>query len=215
MHCVIMRTALAFALVTAACANSSVDAPDRYDSVRERLAEAPTRMYIGGDISTGTVTAQRRTADGWVAGDHTLTIDSGELRASVDANGSLTLDTFEVAVAPIDIPEEVFQKPAQLADVKVTLVEATSGTATWTSDNEATARVTMKLDLGWSIAVNGGKTPLGEQHLPPIDVDFTLDGDGDFVGATIALAATGELWNWANLLQLTHIELQLGAETTN
>src|SRR5690606_32871813 len=132
---------------------------------------------------------------------------SGELSASVDENGQLRLASFEVAVAPIEIPEEVFQKQAQLSDVKVTLAAPTSGAATWDTENDATARLRLELDLQWAISVNGGKTPLGEQHLPPIDVDVTLTGDGDYVGATLSLAATGELWNWANLLQLTKLDL--------
>ena len=215
MHCVIMRTALALTVITAACANTAVDSSNGYDSARERLSDAPTRLHIGGDASTGTVTARRWTSSGWLEGDTALDIESGELRAHVDASGRLTLDAFEVAIAPIEIPEDVFKKPAQLADLKIKLTEATSGAATWSTQNEATARVTMKLDLAWSIAVNGGKTPLGEQDLPPVDVDVTLDGDGEYVGARFALAATGELWNWAGLLELTRLDLQLGAETTN
>lgn len=216
MQRVIMRTLLALSLTaTAACATSSVAPSDEYDSVQDRLQQAPTRLFIGGDASTGTVTARRWSPTGWIAGEHALSIESGELYASVDASGQLRLETFEVGIEPIDIPEDVFKQPAQLSDVKVKLVEATQGSATWTSENDATARLSLKLDLEWAIAVNGGQTPLGEQHLPPIDVDFTLSGDGEYVGATIALAASGELWNWANLLELTHLELELGAETTN
>jgi hypothetical protein len=215
MRCVIMRTVLALTLFTAACANTALDRSDGYDSVRERLQEAPARLHIGGEASTGMVTARRWTASGWHEGDTPLDVESGELKASVDTSGALKLESFEVGIAPVDIPEDVFKKPAQLADLKVKLTEATSGAATWSTANEATARLTMKLDLGWSIAINGGKTPLGEQHLPPVDVDFTLDGDGEYVGARISLAASGELWDWAGLLELTHLELQLGAETTD
>jgi len=41
---------------------------------------------------------------------------------------------------------------------------------TWTDDDDATATAMIDLDLAWSIAVNGGVTPLGTQHLPPITV---------------------------------------------
>lgn len=210
-----MRTFLALALFTAACTTNAPAGSESFDSVRERLADAPTRLFIGGVESTGTVTARRWTQGGWIEGDHTLTIENGELEASVDGSGKLALKGFEVTVAPIDIPEEVFKKPAQLTDVKIKLIEATTGAATWANDNEATARIQLKLDLGWSITVNGGKTPLGEQHLPPVDVDFTLSGDGDFVGATIALAARGELWDWAGLLEMTRLELDMSASTPN
>lgn len=212
MRCVIMRSLLALSLLATGCAANLGTGSDSYDSVKDRMQDESTRLFVGGD-SSGTVTAQRYSQGAWIAGDYTLAIDGGELRAKVDGSGKLTLESFEVAVAPIDIPEEVFKQPAQLSDVKVKLLETTTGAASWTDDNDATATLQLKLDLQWAIAINGGKTPLGEQHLPPIDVQFTLSGDGDYVGATIGLAASGELWNWAGLLQMTKLELALGAET--
>ncbi len=210
-----MRTLLALSLFTAACTTNAPAGSESFDSVRERLADAPTQLFISSAESTGTVTARRWTQGGWIEGDHTLTIDSGAFEASVDASGKLSLEAFEVAVAPIELPEEVFKKPAQLSDVKIKLAEPVTGAATWSSDNEATVRLQLELDLEWAITVNGGRTPLGEQHLPPVDVDFTLSGDGDVVGATISLAATGELWDWAGLLEMTRLELAMSASTHN
>ncbi len=211
-----MRTLLALTLFATACTTNAPAGSESFDSVRDRLASAPTRLVIGGGESTGMVTARRWTAGGWIEGDHALTIENGELAATVDGSGTLSLRSFEVGVAPIAIPDEVFKQPAQLSDVKVKLVDATSGAAAWSNENnDATARLSLKLVLQWSISVNGGKTPLGEQHLPPVDVDFTLSGDGEYVGATIDLAAAGELWSWAGLLEMTKLELQLGAGTTN
>lgn len=219
MHRVIMRTLLALTLFAAACTTNAPAGSESYDSVRERLSDGPTRFFIGGLAggleSTGSVTARRWTQEGWVEGISELAVQSGEMSASVDASGQLQIKTFEVGVAPIDIPEEVFKKPAQLSDVKIKLTSATAGGATWSDENAATARLTLALDLDWAISVDGGKTPLGEQHLPPVDVDFTLSGDGDYIEATIGLAATGELWDWAGLLEMTHLELHLGAATTD
>ena len=211
-----MRTLLALALFTAACTtNAPAGSDTSRDSVRERLADAPALLFIGGADSAGSVTARRWTPGGWIEGDHALTVETGELAVSVDGSGKLSVQAFEVGVAPIEIPEEVFKKPAQLTDVRVKLTEAAVGAATWTSDNEATARLSLKLDLEWSISVNGGKTPLGEQHLPSVDVDFTIYGDGDYVGATLDLAAAGELWDWAGLLEMTRLELALNASTAD
>jgi hypothetical protein len=215
-----MRSALAFVLFASAAAacvpgSASPTGTDTYDSVRDRLETKPTRLYIGSDGSTGTITAKRWTADGWVEGTTPITISSGELRASVNSSGTLKLETFEVGVAPIDIPEEVFKKPAQLEDVRVKLTNAASGQTTWTSDDDATVTLSLDLDLDWSIAVNNTQTPLGTQHLPPVPVDLTLTGAGDHVDASIGLHASGELWNWAGLLQLTGLELSLSAETTD
>jgi hypothetical protein len=213
-----MRSALAFVLfasATAACTSAAPTDTESFDSVRDRFETKPTRLYIGSDGSSGTITAKRWTADGWVEGQTPVTISSGELRASVDQHGTFKLENFEVGVAPIAIPEEVFKKPASLKDVRVKLTDAVAGQTTWTSDDDASVTLTLELDLDWSIAVNGSQTPLGTQHLPPVPVDVTLTGAGDHVDASIGLHASGELWNWAGLLQLTGLEMSLSAETTD
>lgn len=212
---VTMRFALAFVLLASACASRSGTDVDTYDSVRERLETKPVRLYVGSEGSEGLISARRWTSDGWVAGDTMIKISSGELEASADKTGRLTLSTFEVGVDSIDIPEEVFKKPAQLTDVKLQLTAAASADTTWTSDDAATATLTADLDFSWTIKVNGNKTPLGTQHLPPVPVDVTLSGDGAVVNASIGLHASGELWDWAGLLQMTALELSLAAESTN
>lgn len=210
-----MRFALAFVLLASACASRSGTDLDTYDSVRDRLETKPVRLYVGSEGSEGLISARRWTNAGWVAGDTAITITSGELEASADQDGRLTMSTFEVGVDSIDIPEEVFKKPAQLTDVKLELTAAASADTTWTSDDAATLTVMANLDFSWTIKVDGNKTPLGKQHLPPVPVDLTLSGDGEVVGASIGLHASGELWDWAGLLQMTALELSLSAESTN
>ena len=216
-----MRSAFALLLLatvtasTGACTSPDPTGTETYASVRDRLEHKPTRLYIGSEGSSGTITAQRWTSDGWVAGETDVSISGGELRATVNGAGTLELQQFQVSVAPIDIPKEVFQKPAQLKDVKVKLAAATKGETNWSSDDDATVTLTLSLDLDWSIAVNNTQTPLGTQHLPPVPVDIALTGAGDHVDASIGLHAQGELWNWAGLLELTGLELALSGETTD
>lgn len=212
---VTMRFALAFVLLASACVSRSGTDVDTYDSVRDRLETKPVRLYVGSEGSEGQISARRWTSDGWVAGDTAVAITSGELKTSADKNGRLTLSTFEVGVDSIDIPEEVFKKPAQLTDVKLKLTAAASADTTWTSDDAATVTVNANLDFSWTIQVDGNKTPLGTQHLPPVPVDLTLSGDGNVVNASIGLHASGELWDWAGLLQMTALELTLSAESTD
>lgn len=215
-----MRSALALivfgsaAAMTAACTSASPTGTENFDSVRDRLASQPTRLFIGPEGSSGTVTAKRWTSDGWIEGQTAVTIESGELKASLDKSGALKLETFDVGLQPIDIPEEVFHKPAQLDNVRVELTAPTSGQTTWASDDDASVTLTLSLDLDWSIAVNGAQTPLGTQHLPPVPVDVMLTGAGDHVDASVGLHASGELWNWAGLIELTGLEMSLSAETT-
>jgi hypothetical protein len=210
-----MRVLLAFTLFAAACASNTPAGEPSYDSVRDRLADGPTRLYVGSDGSSGSLTARRWTSEGWIEGDTVVTIKNGELSAKVDARGALVLDTLVVGLSDIEIPEEVFKKPAQLADVKLSLAKPTTTEMTWTSDDDATATLTLALDFDWLIAVNGSKTPLATQHLPPVMVDLALTGAGDHVDASLSLHAAGELWSWAGLIEMTKLELTLAAETTD
>jgi hypothetical protein len=208
-----MRVLLASTLFAAACASNSPGGGPSHDSVRDRLTDGPTRLYVGSDGSSGSLTARRWTSNGWVEGDTPVTIRSGELSAKVDARGALTLDTLAVGLSDIEIPEEVFKKPAQLSDVMLSLSTPATADMHWTSDNDATATLTLALDFDWSISVNGSKTPLATQHLPPVMVDVALTGAGDHVDAALSLHAAGELWNWAGLIEMTKLELSLSAAT--
>ena len=208
-----MRTLLALTLAAAGCTSTAASGGADYDSVRDRLEDGTTRLFVGPAGSTGTITARRWTSSGWIEGNTPITIESGEVAAKVDANGVLTLDTLIVDFAPIEIPEEVFKKPAQLDDVKISLTKPASAPAVWTSEDDATATLTLDLDFDWLIAINGGKTPLGTQHLPPVTIDVVLTGGGDHVDAALTLRASGELWNWAGLLEMTELELSLSAAT--
>lgn len=213
-----MRTTLAFVLVgvaASACTSASPSGTQEFDSVRDRMSDGPTRLLVGAAGSTGTITARRWTHDGWIEGQTQISIANGEVLGAVNALGNLDLRTFEVKVAPIDIPEAVFGTPAQLADVRVNLPRSLTGELAWTSDDDATAQLTLSLDLDWAIAVNGSKTPLGTQHLPPIPVDFAITGGGDHIDASIDLYAAGDLWSWAGLLEVTAMELELAAATVD
>lgn len=210
-----MRLLLASTLFAAACASNPPAGGPQYDSVRDRLSDGPTRLFVGADGSSGSLTARRYTSSGWVEGDTAVTIESGELSAQVDSRGALTLGKLTVALSPIEIPEEVFKKPAQLDHVRVSLSAPASADMQWTSEDDATATLTLALDFDWSIAVSGSNTPLATQHLPPVMVDVALTGAGDHVDAALSLHAAGELWNWAGLLEMTKLELSLSAATVD
>jgi hypothetical protein len=202
-------------LFAVACTSNDPAGGPSYDSVRDRLSDGPTRLVVGADGSSGELTARRRTSDGWVEGVTPITIASGDFSAKVNDKGALTLDKLVLQFAPIDIPEEVFHKPAQLHDVKLTLTSAATADAQWASADDATATMTLALDFDWTILINGSKTPLGTQHLPPVMADVALTGAGDHVDASLSLRASGELWNWAGLLEMTELELSLTAGTAD
>lgn len=199
----------------AGCADSSTPEgqPD-YGSMKARLAQ-PTRLYIGPNDSTGAITAERYTHDGWVSGTTPLAIAHGEIDGALDRTGKLALSQFEVDVDSIAIPESVFGKPAELRDVRVKLAAPAAADLVWTDDNDAEATLTVALDLEWTIAIGDTSTMLGTQHLPPVTVTATLSGDGEHVEATASLDAQGTLWSWADLLKLTELKLDLDAATVD
>ena len=211
-----MRTFAFIALLVAACTAPSSPTPGApsFASVHDRLATEPTRLFIPGEGSTGSLVAAHYTSGGWVSGTSMLTIDNGELVAKL-AGDQLVAQTFDVSFAPIDLPESVFGKPAQLIDVRVTLASSATAAASWTDSDDATASLPLHLDLSWSIAIDNAVTPLGTQHLPVIPLDLTLAGGGDHVDGALSIHAMGDLWSWAGLLELSEIDLDLSGATVD
>ena len=185
-----------------------------YDSVRDRLEHEPTRLLIEPTQSAGSVTARRYTHAGWQTGTLALVIDGGELDTTADATGQIALAQLAVDLAPIALPDSVFGKPAELADVRIVLARRPQLATAWTDADDATTSAMIDLDLDWSIAVDGSRVPLGTQHLPALPLEVVLSGAGDRVAATAALHAQGSLWSWADLFEITALELDLAASTS-
>src|SRR3569832_983703 len=82
-----MRTFALLALFFAACTapDSSTPTGPSFSSVHERLVHEPTRLFIPGEGSTGSLVASHYTSSGWVSGTANLTIDNGELVAKLSA----------------------------------------------------------------------------------------------------------------------------------
>jgi hypothetical protein len=209
-----MRSYLAWVPLLVACASPAAPDPS-FTSVRERLSAEPTRLYASPQPAAGTIDARRWTRDGWQDGTTPVSIANGELVAQLDASGKLVATTFTFAIDPIDIPEQIFGKPAQLADVRLSIATAVHADVQWTDDDDATATLAIDLDLAWSLVTDSSTSPLGTQHLPTIPVALTLAGSGDHVDATLALDGAGPLWTWADLLQLRDLELALTAATVD
>ena len=207
-----MRTLITVLLCSAACTSSAVPEGPAATSVRERLA-VPTKLLVTPSQSAGSVVARRYTSGGWQEGTTMIEIDNGELDASVDASGQLQIASFSVAAKPIEIPEAVFGQPAELRDVRLTLAGHPAFATTWSDDDVGHATATIDLDLDWTIVIGSNATPLGTQQLHGIPVDIGLAGSGAEVDATIGAHADGELWSWADIVQLAHLQLVIAATT--
>ena len=183
-----------------------------YDSVRERLSTTATSLYIHDESSSGTITAQQHVGDGWNTAQTPLYIQRGYVRAKIDESGQLAIQRLEFDLAPIQLG--VFERPAQLQDVHVRLAEPMNTNVEWTSDDEAKATLAMPFEFDWTVKLQGdGPYPLSPQKLGPTNVAVTLGGDGDHVSAQIDIRASGALWNWADLVQMTDLSMSLDAET--
>jgi hypothetical protein len=208
-----MRYLLVLAVLATACTDLPSNGP-HYDSVHQRLSDTPTWLYVRDEASIGAIAARRRGGgDSWIAGATTLTIEHGHLRISLDGSGRLAIDQLEIALAPI-VLDGVFGKPAELHDVQLRLAARASSDATWTSTDDATASLAMKLAFDWAIVLDGAEPyPLATQQLGPATVDLVLAGNGDRVDAHLALDASGVLWSWADLVQITELALSISAKS--
>lgn len=208
-----MKSTCTLILLAACAASPTPDSPP-FASVQARLAAAPTQLFVATTLDAGTLGAEHYTGSGWQSGSASLSISSGAFVASIDGGGALVVSTFDVAFDPIDVPESVFGSPAQLTNVQLQLPAPASAAATWSDADDATATVPVELSLAWALSVNGGTLPLGAQALPTMPLDVALSGDGATVTAALTLQANGELWQWADLLKLTELDLAASAETT-
>lgn len=207
-----MRTALGLLFVLSACSIAGTDEPTPPpDSVRERLEE-PTRLLVTAAESGGALTAERKVGQGWESGLVELAVENGELIVSTDARDAVTLEGFQVAFKPIDIPDGVFgARKAQLTHVRLDLTGDQRVPATWTSDDEVHLNVNLELALSWTLSLDGAPAPLGSPTLPAVPVEIVLTGDGEHVQAELRANAAGELWSWAGLIKLADMTLVVGA----
>lgn len=181
------------------------------DSVRERL-EQPTRLLVTADTSDVAITAERKVGPTWETGEVDLGIDNGELIVWATRDGKLAIEGFQVAFAPIDLPEGILDgHHAQLTNVRVDLVDAKEAAATWTGDDEVHLEARLALQLTWQLSIDGSPAPLGSPALPPVPVELVLTGDGAHVEAELRAQAPGELWSWAGVIKLRDLTLALGA----
>jgi len=209
-----MRFLIGVLVVATACTSSPSPEGPVTRSVRDRLA-APTRLLVVAPQSMGSITARRYANGGWQEGSAAIAIDNGELDATVTDSGALSVTKLAVSAQPIDIPSDVFGQPAQLRDVRLAVADMPAFATTWTDDDNATASATVNLELSWSLAVGSTAFPLGTQTLEGIPVDIALTGDGDVVDAAIGAHAEGEVWSWADLVQLANLQLTLAASTAS
>ena len=208
-----MRSLFALPLLVACTSASAPDAS--YNSVRERLASSPTQLLAQPAASSGSISATRYGVDGWHPGTAAFSIANGEIVATVDGAGAFEMRTLDASVDPIEIPPDVFGKPARLQDLRMQLASRPTAMTAWADADDATVTATIDLDVSWSIAIADTVLPLSTQHLRALPVELSITGGGDHVDAIVSLHASGELWNWAGLVKLTDLEVTLDTATVD
>ena len=197
-------------LIVAAC--GSQDNSSDPASMRDRLT-ADTHLFIAASDSAGAVTAQMRSGTGWEDGLVDLKLESGELVARASRSGTIALSSLALELQTISIPATIVGHAADLTRPRLQLSAPAELTATWSGDDDAEVDAVLTLELSWSLTVDGVALPLGAPTLPPLPVKLKLSGDGQRVSAELRVHAPGELWNWADLIKLSDLELVLGAGT--
>lgn len=205
-----MRAGFILYLGLAACAQGVSETPD---SVRDRLATETTELAITTASSTGSITAQRRSDDGWVAGAVDLAVQSGLLVATADTHGSIAIEHLGVVLGPISIPKSVLGYEAQLTNIHLQAEKPVGVVTTWSGANEAHATAQVELELSWSLTIDGKTSPLGAPKVPAVPIEFVFTGDGATVSAEAHALSTGMFWNWADLVKLEDLQLSLAAAT--
>jgi len=209
-----MRAVTSLLLLCSACSAEIVTPdPSPPESVRERLELGETQLLISSAESAGAITARRRTGDGWSAGFVELEVQTGEVVASADGEGVITLERLAIDLGPIEIPPSVLGYEAQLTNVKLEIAGPARVATTWSGDDESRGMVELELELSWSLSHHGSTLPLGSPELPLVPVELVLTGDGSVVHAELRLRSPGELWSWADLLKLEELTLILSART--
>ena len=200
-------------LLLPGCAAGSLSTPPAAGTVRQRLA-TPARLFAGPAAAAGSITAGHKASDGWDIGSADLALDAADLTGAVDDSGALELTEASIALAPIELPESVFGEPAELRDVRLTLAAPVTAALSWSDDDDATGDVTLSFDVDWSIFIHGTALTLGTQHLAPLPASLTLGGAGDQVEAHLAVDGSGQLWSWADLVEVTALQLAISPGTT-
>ena len=207
-----MRAVFALSCVALVACTSPDASPSEPTSMRERLA-TQTHLYVATRGSAGAITAQRRTDDGWAEQLVDLKLDGGELVASSTRGGAIAVTGLELSFETISIPATVIGHAADLTKPHLHLAAPAEVAAAWSDDDNAEASAELDLELSWSLTVDGASLPIGAPDLPPLPVKLQLIGDGARVTAELRLHAAGEVWNWADLVKLSDLELVLGAST--
>lgn len=196
--------------VLAGCASATVGSSE---SVRGRLEDSETQLLITTAESTGSITAQRRTSEGWIAGTVALTVEGGELVATADGRGAITIERLAIDVGTIEIPPSVLGYEAQITDARLEARRPVRVVTTWIGDDAVHATAELDLELTWSLTIEGEASPLGAPKLMPVPIELELTGDGAAVHAEVHVAAAGTFWSWADLVRLEDLRLVLGAST--
>lgn len=190
-----------------------VDPSEAPLSVRDRLDSGEAQLLALTAESGGSITAKRRTSDGWASGTAALSVSHGELTLIAGKHGALSIDHLALDLGPVELPRSLLGYEAQLTDIHIRSGRPTASATKWTGDDLARVTAQLPLELTWSLTIRGEPSPLGAPRLPPVPVNLVLTGDADALRAELTARSPGVLWSWADLLKLEDLTLFVTAST--
>ena len=144
-----------------------------------------------------------------------LVLNGGFVRLEADRDGSLRLDDFSLEIDDIVVESELLHTTIELTEVSIAQTrEATTVVAGWDElDGHLEVELTLGLELSWSLRLEDGSVvPLAGQELVefPLQLQLAMDSRGVYAGFEVY--GDGALWNWANVVEIYGLQLDLRAD---
>ncbi len=204
-----------YAALAAGCAPTSSAAPEgAAPSLETRLArEGGAVMTIGRELSQGRVSLQLPHVES-AASPQLLPVEGGRLHVAASGNHALHLEDLSVALSSVRIPAQRLP-PAGLhiGQIHLLLADEEFLETEWLSDSEAFASGRVDFIIEWSVLFEDGTA----HRLAPVlvedvrvDVHVLLDARGR-VSARADVYEADEVFDWAGLVRLSDLDLELSA----
>jgi hypothetical protein len=207
-----MRASLYLVLASLAAGCSlEADVPPAPEArnLTERLADGE-HLFVDPALTTIEITG-RYTGNGGSVGTAIIPLVEGSLDVRVDEQNNLVVDALEAKLA--DVLAQPTEYPLHLTHIELTLAEPVTAATCWTGDlASASIDTEMTLLLDWALQTpEGVVAPLGTEELGPLLVTVETTVVDGHVVAHLDVHHDGVLWDWAGILQLEDLRIDLEA----
>lgn len=148
-----------------------------------------------------------------------LPLIRGSVDVAADLVGTLQLVAADIQLGDIVVPATT-DVPVELhfTNVRISLAKPVNAQTEWSVAGDAGfAHVDADVVLDWSlVAPNGDIVPLAPQRIKGLALDLDVfDSQGGRLTATLYGEIDGPFWNWAGLLEMSDLTVDLRAEAVD